>query len=1759
MKELKINFQQKFTQKDLEKYILNYWELSFSSNQIIFNLEKTEWVSSEEVTFLFSWIVKLIENNKKVNVILPFSYIKNDDNEENIKRRKFLKYYLLRKWGMFGNLGLVDLDFDNISDYNSMIDQNDKFNFGKKIIPFQRIPISKEEYDIKKVDEIYRSNSKGIFNLDDELIDFLNRNSCYSPFENRVISDIITKELVINSLEHTSEDESYFTTALNDKWENSKNKFFINHFVEEKEGCTLDFYRDKVKIQKKIEKELLNLNSKQKEKLSSTYYPSLNKYNDFANQSCLEFTYIDYGEGIYNTLKNEFIKAIENESIKKALSDNFKSTHLDSQVLEFAFLLESSKEPFADNNIRYSELIPRGLYFNIDMVRRYKGLLIARSGYGKVVYDFSNRIIIKKSNDSFRTELERIYIAKDAIIKTDNETFFPGTMISIVLPQRASNDFKKSSVRIDSRELNETVFNRDEPDYYPAEIYHPDSYEYLNLAFEYQKGEDEVSTKEFNSKAGITKLIFKSISQKLKELSNKNCVLFIDFEYIPFRNNNNILKILLYLSNNPMVNERTKVVVLNIKKEDFELLKEYEISEFSENDGFLLKPIPCVRIDKNENQNAVISDIQWIGVHNEDDLRILTDLFFGNIECNKGYPLEFLENKYYYEGNVITKHNERAYSIFTDFQDLVDKAKRAKTNQLENWLLDELVDGSDFENPEERFYFLTSKGSYQRKYLSLYETLNFKYTAQYFAHYLLDKYIDKHKEIDPINFKVNSKFNKIIVVTVSSQLLGVEIRDLIKDDDNYDYLRINPTQSQSKAKISDCPKLIKLASYFSFDSEKPFQDINEYDSVLIVNDVISTGSLLKRIADGIEEKNASVSGVISIADSRKSDDEIDPNIEYNSHFLGEVEKKMASILSYKNNQNFNLIKLKNKPDDVIHVKRINPILNAVVSLESEHTEKLKILFEDPKDLFDKDPFKADIFRIGHFKHNLSHNSYFTNMHNLFYDKNGKELLCILKDELERKLIDIDFSPNDYLTSNLVDIKNSIAEKEVKATKDLELINALEKVIDSINIKNNNFTPYKPTFIFHPVYSGIEELSEDSLHDIFGTDKVNILSLQRYETKNGWRFPFPAKRFNKPTKGAHILILDSGSLSGQSLVQLIDSISFLDVGRIDFLSVVSRIDDFQREFYSRLKSIKVKFYDENDEYHKTNKENRKKSIINLNVMFGVNLHIPSYTGNETCIYCLELKKLNRYSNDYRDKLPEQALKYIESRTTEEIPLIDNPIGNFKFPPYIPTLKENEIPDFKEIFSIRDRLGKVDSYRFYIEYFEYFDDISKHYDGRNLKSILSDKDLLKNVELILICVLHEPHLVNVLKDLLSGIYDLLIDVVNYVLNNPSVLNDFNYEWSKYAIIRTSFSLKSQNHLALKDFFHFEYFQILFSFTQGCDKSLNYLSYLLSGSFFQLDGEEFCKKNRIEPILNTLKKNYLGKDTHESRVLNTLIKKYELYSVDSIKNSVMNLYNFYNIEEASIGHTVLEQTFTDLKTAVENSQNNQIVIDFKELEKKVDYVIDRLNKDIYQNLNFLYNKKDKIKEWFGIRYESIFGQKSVYKELDTIMNLYKNVDSKNILDISSKLYIFNLKHLFRTNEQPLYEFSSQMEFNINETLISIVQNFNHKDLLSIKYKLDTSEQKVKIQKVFFESTIEEILKNVVSKTKKESVKIELLISTTLINNNQIELKFEQNSCFDSEKKEGGVNNIIKPYFNDFGVLGTFNIIEKKPKYIFKINFEI
>jgi adenine/guanine phosphoribosyltransferase-like PRPP-binding protein len=1525
--EIKIN--EKFTQKDLDAFIEKYLNVSLETtdSEIIFNLEQLEWISAEEIAFLFSLMRQFVLKKKNVKVKMPItSKIFEGDNDETMKRRRIANMYLYRDWKMF-QTGVKDYNFINlVSSINELIDKKESSNKTNKILPFQIIPTDRDSEEA--VDSRFYQQTREHFRIDNVITNLLNNNNCYSPFENKVISDIITKELFMNSAEHAQTDESYFATALREKWKFTHTPNFVDSFITEKDEATIDFYKDKDKILPIIKNEALKIAPERiKEKIVADLTKK-QEYNIFKNQSYLEFTFIDFGCGIFETLKDEYNN--KREDAIDNLSKGIKEKHPHSQILEYAFLMDSSKDPF-ENRIERADLIPRGLYFLIDMVRRYKGLLVARSGYGKVIYDFSDRIYIESQGNELSAKKDRIYVAKDAVVPSVNNgnPFFAGTMISIVLPEREKGKFRKSGVRIDDYKLNYDIFNQDKFDFYPKEQFAPKFYDYLHLAFSIYVSETNDEIHGFNSKFSTAKgqvnLAFIQISNKLKLLNEKSesCVLFIDFEYFPKRNMFN--KIYTYLQNSPLISERIKVIAVNVDENELNALKE---TKYQDNASFLLKAIPCIKLNKLSKQDIDKNDIQWIGVDDKDDDMFLTELLFNS---DKSIDKLGFKNQSILEGNVISTYQGKAISIFSDFNNLIDRARIARENAILEWINDDIVkDGeTPTEKHKEKRLFLTSKGTYQTKYLSFYDTLTFKYSSLFFARFLLDKYID--------TFNTDKlKFDQILAVTVSSQLLAIEIRSLIREDDAYSFLRKNGSLAKD---ITDCPSLIKLSSYFSFEEEKPFKDIQEGQKILIVNDVISTGSLIERLVKGIEKKKATITGILAITDTRKRD--VDETIEYPSVFfdgigIKEIENKIISIISSEQNSTFIIEKFKYKPQgtETYKIKRINPVLNSIVTLNSKHTEKNKILFENPKKFIEL--VNSEIFQIGHFKQSLlSCSSYFTDMYALLRNEQGIKLLEECKNRIDNKLIE------------------------------------------------KGFNKCMPFFIFHPVHSGIEQISEDTYSKVFETNKANIIGLQRYQTPLGWRFVFPPKRFNDVLKEKPILIIDSGTLSGQSLIQLIDAVSVYEVSRIDVLIVIGRLDDFQREFYSRLQKIKVKTKIDDEET-----DNEREVLVPLNIFFGTNLHIPSYQTEDMCPFCKELILLNEC--EHKDYIPKEAKSHIEKRK-EDIKKQEN--GKKFTPEYIPRDKITGQCDLKNIFLMRDELGKIDGYRFYEDYFsrnddseeEKLDDLCNRYPNEEWENLFNpeNKEDLKKIEQVLICILHEPNLVSTIKDLLVNLFDIEKKIIDVLIKDNGHVAQLNYDWSKYAILKVYYALFYNK----QDFYEYSNIQLIFDFCEEDKDALNYLSFLL------WNPSEFKEQKR--KVLDEFSKELYETDFSKSNshtLKRTLIRNMlSLYpAIDSETTVAVALYNlkrFYDNTYTNNHDSLLRSNIRQINARIKNNkfeEVNSIIAD------NITEVNNKFEKGLWQYLCVL-----KESQFCCKAFESkLIGDNSIFEQLRQLVEIYKDI---------------------------------------------------------------------------------------------------------------------------------------------------------------------
>jgi hypothetical protein len=1580
---------------------------------------------------------------------------------------------------------------------------------------------------------------------------------------------------------------------LHNKWDNPNSQNFIDQFTNEKYTETLDFFKDKNLVLKNIQQDITKLNKETVKKFTERREANLDNYHkQFKNKSYLEFTFLDFGVGVHTTLEQEFTNA-DKEILKGELSIGYEKKHLHSQILEYAFLMDSSRIPF-DQSIDDYNLIARGLYFLIDMVRRFNGLIIARSGNGKVVFDFSERIYVSKnSSEKLEANLDSIYEVRDSVrlnINDERIPFFPGTMISIVLPEKRKEDLKLSPVRIDSKGLSQYIYKSQvakyDPENHPLREFSTKNFEYISLVFLYEKVVNSISYDELTSTKIIYNKLLAEFVKSLNALKAKNCLIFIDFGFLPMRHI--FLKFLYYLTNTPKINEYTKAVIFNLDDVEDKVIQVCKTNlRRKANQPFIYRPIPCLKINTSaeaKNEKNVLQ-ISWIGVREEEDEIWLSKLLIGEKDS---YDSSKFIGAHSIQGNLFIKEDERVYSLFNSLSELKTEFENARKSMIENFLIDLIEDGEIPNHPEKgKYIFLTSKGSYQTKYLSLYESLHNKYLANFFAKYLLDKYIDQAKnEKGEIDFE-KLMFQKIITVTVSSQLIGVAIRDLIKENEDYKFLR----KGDQRPILSNCPELIILSSYYSFDTEKPFKKVSPKDKVILVNDVISTGSLVYRLIERLNDKDTVIQSVMSIADSRIKDADLIEADEVPSKFDEPYEKeRFITLISHS--EKFQLRKYSEKreyakkleSDEAI--RRINPLLNTVVELSYSHSEKDRILYPEPERLLrNESEFKGEYFKIGHFQQNLTHNSYLTDMPNLFQNEGGLMVLEKMRTAIGDKIYQMNLSINETTRTNLINSKLNLERIILQDSTESDFLNkvkdvneSIEKLLLALNEDDDSTThgeigstepkrltkKYEPDFIFYPIQSGIEHVTHKSFHDVFGTDVDNIFGMQRFDTGKGWRFPFPPKRFNKITKGKHILIIDSGSLTGESLIQMIDSITFLEVGRIDVLSVVGRIEDFYREFYSRLKSLKVKHLKSENEGES---EKHFQIIINANILFGINLHIPVFPSSVSCPFCFEKNQLENYLDKFKGKhLPPHTKNYIEQRLSKEIKQINLHLGEeYKFPTYLPT--ENGSPDFISIFLMRDKLGKIDSYRFYPQYFKDFDKIVDDA-GDNLFR-LENRTTLKEFELVLICILHEPSLFEVHRDLLINVYKKAKEIISKLIFEKSItLVNFNYTWSKYAFVRLAHTYWG------KEIYDIKRIVPLFEFTMDDDCALNYLSFILWEGFFNLQKNNYIKE-KTTSMLSAMSDELDNKDADNliysnnqiREIVKSIIHSFENTDVTNVNDAFFNLRKFFFAQSSDNSHSELKRIIFRITSIIENKDlTTDEINDLLDLSTNIRKT---LKTSLLDNLIAIKNDSY-LKKCDELQYNNLFREDSVYRNLTKLISSQEEiiserkqmVESKNIDKL--KLFVRELDKFqvdYLLEGKPFVNYCKKYKCDLKRCIDGALQSNRVTDEIKKRVNFEIkpfqgSDNFVNGHSDLFIHAFEEIFFNAAHCQENDNATIEFTLNKSE-ERPTLELIIIQNKPFVSNNRINGIEKIILPIFQAFCGEDGIQLHKSEVDYRIKIVF--
>jgi hypothetical protein len=1681
---LQVDLKDKFTSVHFDNVLSKYWNASLEAKEIEFNLSQLEWIAIEQITFLISWINELADLKKNVFILLPSS--KDIRTIAPIfKRRQNCVNYLLIDWKL---LGLLNPKVQVLSgDINST-------RKAKRDIPYHKVeamPYDASTFDIDFY-ELYETAFSGFVNYIEKEI---KENTLLNYFDNHFLHYSIIKEFYSNTCQHAYSD--------------SKNKkcFFSldsNNKIDEK------------KIFGELLKQKLVERYSERPKEEQAFFK--NSKDEFINTSFIEFNFLDFGEGIVNTLREKY----RNEKIE-LLKEKLSPTHLkqneDTRILEYAFLLFTSKYELG-KDFEMHDYIPRGLYIIKDIVKRYSGMIIARSGKGKVIFNCN----AKNINDE-------VIFREDDNDKRIGDGF-PGTSITLILPAKEKEKTKHYKRKIED-------VSKPLPTPHIINLLSYTNIISSSSIVTTQTNEVEKSIKFFEE-------FFRTICNELLNYKSPNgdLVLF-DFAGIERANQDIFNKFIYFLAYCPLISDKINVCLFNVIEKGIHQALLVGENEMKKSKGFFIKPIPCVYPDMTVN---------WIGITEPDLENRVTAVWKGNTSKN-----ETFSDIHHIAGNVLRivfeENGKTEFAIqVQSYFSITELIYNHHKSFIKNELTEKVIEFKELRNEEHNYNrvlntkylidkagkkkqraFLTSNGKYQKEFLTFIEKLYIReYRRLISTYFLFNLCYDNRKEEEE---KEAKSVTKILTVTLSSQLLGKEFTEIINE------LKF------TNSRVS----LIPLSNYYDFNTEEPFNEIHNGDKIIVVNDVISTGNLSRKITKSVEEKKAFITSMITIIDSRTEDDK---KVKIDSKITALFERPVE--------------KFPENPFDTNPIW-INPILNAPTTMSREKSNKESIL-KSPQEFVNF--FKDDnLFKVGHFQQNTRHLTFYLQTDDFFREeqKEGFPIVSKIMESLKNRIAT---EKNQSLESDLSEIrriqkvyntqylltKKKIKKAETKHKTISKSFKEIEELLIAQLAEYQQYSIYEKEanqfidFIFYPFLSSVSEIEKNLnpiSHSLRGSHAIEIYPLPRIMTPRGWRFSFPPKFLNFHTKDKSALILDDGSCTGETITQMIDSLSFLELNEIFVLSIFGRLEDFQREFLSRIKQVRVK--DKNKVY----------KTIPVSVYFGTHFHIPVYNKN-THPSRAELKEMDDIEKLYKEKentLPTHLKNYIETRKLQILEPINPRYSDKQF-----TLIPKDVHR-RLMFVVRDLIGNFDSYRLFKE-----DEIGHNetiHDGQILSSL---KDILSRPQgkhSLIAVLMEEPYLVDTIKRIYPEILSEEKEKNNL---RDFILAELNKDFSVIGYDYLQFYLVGLYTVDYESYYDYEFLITLFDKIEELNSEgihlLNYIGYFFSTILFKtrkIFSEEsyFNAKLILQKMYHQINDSGLHGKKYAS-----LIK--ELYNeslivLDNFPSSkdvklIFKIRHYYQRQvsnhdgKAYSSHpnyyAAFESIINRLGVYLDKTPSQKDKDDlFKDLNELADKTNKRLFVDLKPVLNFLepfylnYDFGIEIPEYIKLLTEFERLQSSLTNEEKFKTEI---LSTKNIQSLLTWIEKFNEKFFLLKSDLP--DFFIKNKTNLLQLVMNTIKE--HENLkrvceidLAIPENIILEIHPYLLRLVFYE-LIENKFKY--ARTAKASIKYSE-------NDKVISILYSQAGAFEDDTNENGlitIRNIISRY-------GGRTSSKTKPTYEFEIEF--
>ena len=1531
-----IKLSEKFADKHLDEIINDIYK-NFEKNKndkYIFDLTEVGYIANQELLVLSSIFSLFVNNNIDFEVQLFKKGISTKEIPERVRKQIIELWTVWEIWRIIPNQEYYEyfgLDGNSIGRLQKEVNYypSKAELYGRYgVTPFIQLDFI-NNYDTDEIQ--HRIN--GVFKLSDAVEEILEENNCYHPFTSKSLSTIISEELYLNFLDHSLE------PAFNG----------FNPFSSISISFKKKFEEDKKYNNKR------NFTTEQLPETKSFFYNSATK--DFYNKGYVEFSFLDFGSGIPKTLKSELPNSTDNE------------------ILKFAFQHNSSRHPISIIDDKPEEYITRGLFDALTIVRRYNGLLIVRSNYGKILYDFSSTDNIEDAYKTFG----------------NNQLFFPGTLISLYIPAIENENI-----------LNESSIKPE-------------------IIFEYIKPKNKLYVSLNQVLKNVSKEKGKLYSQSLKQL--RESILFNEDEptivYLSFLGckieDRLARKILIYLMTDYDINIKTNVVLIHSPKDEvIESVSKIINSLNPVYKKYKIHPLPLINYDiSSDNFN-----IKWLGIYNDYDIIKLDNLLLTEYSLEKS---DFNEPSYI-EGHITSfdKYGNLT-SNFPDRETLVELFNNEEDILSTNNFKSILEDSNGIVKDNGKDLYLCNGNYYQREYIEINNIINSKNELETITHLFYDRLKKKINNIDDACFiSITSTSNKIL-------------------------------QSFSDLGLILEKQQLSFEDYHSFEVDINKNKVNPKTVYILICDVISTGFLTEKIANKLTAKGAKLNYVGVLVSV------IDEKFRTEQNYLKTISNNIVSLLDYKI-QKFETDEIK---DEIItkNIIRINPYTNIPIRLSFEETN-----YND-----------SIIFHSTIEYDEISNNILFKNE---FLDSVNEENLKVGY-----------YKFNNVIHPYFFDTKPILDNLEVSL---------LKKVFSKINKPKLNS---KKVLLFYPRDSGIKSnVFFSNLKSGIANDKIEEIEIDRINTKEGWRFPHNSNHLSSKVDGNLCLIIDDGSSSGDSLIQMIDEISFYNAKEIILLCFIGRINDHKREFLSRLSSIRVK----------------NGTPIDLSIYFATHWHIPTYYLDSNPI----IKETNWLNELVNIANTPNNIKKIANRILEEIEPKNKTFKDYK---YLPKNIGTETIPKKELIKRREEIGKVIGYRLYKESFKYFDAFIRKY-SQNKK----EANRYQEIELICACFVYEPYLYDKLSKILPDVIILIEDFVKYLIYSYDKYEKHkSYDWDKKDVIHLFFIVFKDEKLIGE--LNEENFLKLIEFTSPKESSLGYILYKLT-KYIPLNKKELSTlkfdieiKELIQKLIESKCNNY------------NILKQYlnftsTLPSRGDFKSQLFNLQLHYkkqqeedlHLNKKQFGHYV--SAFSAIIGKLIANIESSIELELADI-KKIKNLWVHITEFTTPILNFTSSFPEFLTPYPSLKlYKQLEnGDYSVRTKIgyndDAIFSIDKDFKDTSILKKIDK----NIKEIqLEIDESSLfYKLVSSNTTDLKNLIDELLKKFNDKGLAIIETKKDLVNENTicDIPSTYSkELIVKEIINNIINHSIKEKA-IEIVIkkendSIVLIINNDIKKKDFPNS---------------------------------------------